>query len=85
MANNKKSGIGVLIAVGIIFLLIGAILSFYEIMTLFTNSWPYNIVHLFKYPYQIVGLALILAGITLLIIGIYLCDKLNIRNRNISN
>ena len=75
IANNNKSGIGVLIVVfGTIFLLIGVTLSFYEIMLSFGFPFGGYIPkpHLFTYPYQFVGLVLILAGIIFLIIGIYL-------------
>ena len=73
LANKDKSGIGFSILVfGIIFLLVGVTLSFYELMTLFTIPWDGNIPHLFRYPYQFVGIVLILAGIIFAIVGIYL-------------
>jgi hypothetical protein len=73
--SNKKKEIGALIIVfGIIFLIIGLILSFYEIMLSFTiqlGEMGYT-PHLLTYPYQYFGLVLILAGIIFLIIGLYL-------------
>ena len=74
MADNEKSGIGLLILVfGIILLIIGVILSFYEIMLAFniqTGGMRYT-PHLFTYPYQFVGIVLVLAGIVIAIVGGY--------------
>lgn len=72
MADNEKSGIGLLILVfGIILLIIGVILSFYEIMTLYTIPWEGKIPNLFRYPYQFFGIVLVLTGIVIAIIGGY--------------
>ena len=74
MADNEKSEIGLLILVfGIILLIIGVILSFYEIMlsfTIQTGGMRYT-PHLFTYPYQFVGIVLVLAGIVIAIVGGY--------------
>jgi uncharacterized membrane protein len=75
MFNKKKIGIGILTtAFGIIFLLMGIILVFFEMMWSINIEWggmQYT-PHLFEYGYQFLGLMMTFIGIAFLIFGIRL-------------
>lgn len=73
MINNDKSGIGLLLAVfGIILLIFGIILSLYEkTITIIPPFGTTPVTSSLGYPYQTVGIVLILGGIVMTIIGGY--------------
>jgi Na+-driven multidrug efflux pump len=71
MAENKDDGLGlVFLAFGIMFIVVGLTLIFYEIMLSLFIPDMYR-PHLFAYPYQFVGIIIALLGTVLTIVGAY--------------
>lgn len=73
MAKNKNDGLGLVsLAVGIMFIIAGVTLMFYEVMlSFFIQGSVKYIPHLFAYPYQFVGIIIVLLGTVLTIAGAY--------------